>query len=195
MYKHKRITVVDSSTGERFSKHRVYAVSYETEWQILRRSLYLGTDLRAKQAEAELEAYIRQVPRSDLKELRNRYFRVVNYLAAVPIGQTHEWGGSYMPHAREQFIINMRETYRKQQRDLGLENPEYWDWADVRRVTDSLCKTQATEIRTILYDLRNLRGRRKEPKPELRYYLTILEECLRGAGIDVNPPTQLEMFT
>lgn len=195
MYKHKRISVVDTSTGEHFNNHRVYAVSYETQWQILRRSLYLGTDAKAREAQVRLESYIRSVPRDDLKELRCRYFRVLNYLAAVPIGQTHEWGGAYMPKAREQFIINMRETYRREQRDLGLENPEYWDWAIVRRTTRTLLEKDENkkEIRTILYDLRMVRGRRQEPKPELRYYLTILEACLQDAGVQTNPPTQIQM--
>lgn len=124
---------------------------------------------------AKLEAYL-SLARGD-EELRCRVFRVGNLLNSLPLGVKNWDGISKVPYETERLIV----PYRRQiaERALAVGKPTQWDWHTSRKQLKIVVSEHPREFKAILTKLKS-RAARKEPKTELRYYLTLIEEVTIG---------------
>lgn len=164
---HQKMEVVDSSNKDAdVSAHRMYAVSYFTSWQIVRISLNFSEEA-IRPTMARLRVYYKQA--STTEEAQYRLFRIRNLLNAIPFGQTTLAGIRVFNDSRKEVILAEREYYTQQKSVIGY--PVFWDWSWTREDL----KTLTPESIFAVYENIIYRLSRREPKLELEYYITLLE--------------------
>jgi len=165
--------VTDSFYGIELPAHKMYAVSYEPFWQKVRYECSLLDDEYIRTL-ALLESYVGRSP--TVYETQCRLFRVYNYLNAAPLGQTAEGGWRKIRRHVAVQITTSRKGYKE--RLLLAGKPESWDWHTSRLAMQEMWTTDEGEkfLLFIHWKLKAQRLGRPTPKPELRYFLKLIEE-------------------
>lgn len=165
------IHVFDSFKGIELPEHRVFAVTYEPMWQGVRAGMsFLDVD-EARNAMALMEAYLGRATTDE--EIRCRVYRVLNLLNALPVGQTNANGLSIIPWGVEQIMLPYRKQVGDRARAVG--KPTEWDWHTSRKQLQVIAKQHPEEFYLAQQRLRK-RALRRDPKTELRYYLSLFSE-------------------
>lgn len=168
-----KIHVFDSLTKQEFPNHKVFAVTYEPKWQIMRMSFSFQEGAKTRNALALMEAYVASSPNDH--ELRCRAFRVANLLRALPLGQQNSTGLYNIP-AEVEVLVG---PYRKQasQRALAVGQPTEWDWNVSRQQLVIVRKEDPVAFRSAGIKLhRRWMQHRKDPKPEMMYFMNLIKE-------------------
>lgn len=166
----KTIRVFDSFTGIEFPEHRIYATTYEPFWQVVRIRCKFTDDDTIRKSFATLEAYTSLAATEN--DLRLRLYRVYNMLNAIPIGQVSVHGISHISRGEASLIIPARATFGERLKLLG--NPIEWDWHESRKALALIWTGEPKAVESTLKSLTN--RARREGKPELRYYIKLIEE-------------------
>jgi len=183
----KYFRVHDSFTGEEFPYHRIYSVTYEPIWQGIRRvtTRTFNSFEGFAASSARLDAYIFAADRNDPTERALRLYRVKNLLCAIPLGQASKEGIHFFPKQLEQAITKYREVITEAYGKLP--RPTVWDWHWSRQNLIKIWQgsaVDALQLQRVATSLKNDRARRPEPKPELRYYLKMIQEIADGTVIN-----------
>lgn len=169
--------VFDSSTGEVYPSHRIWAVAYEPIWQGVRLSCSF-VDLDAiKSSCATLEAYMGGGVGT--LDAQYRVFRAYNLMNALPIGQYN----LKIPIPRiepneEAVITKFRDSLAD--RLMAIGKPIDWDWHTSRSALQRIKQSDAKFLDDLHRTLRYKRAGRPGAKPELRHFLNLLEEVRNG---------------
>lgn len=174
----RNIYVFDSGTHEEFLAHRIYAVAYEPFWQTLRMKLAFRTEEDVSTSLARMDAYI------SLEDpghpLHCALWRCYNLINALPHGQVNMKSGLHYVSA------NSTDVLKEYQESLVVRihatgQPEYWDWNDTRTNLIQMCASgfeYRTQVSQVAKALARARGKKPEPKLELRYFLAMVEAVL-----------------
>ena len=174
-WKYPKFKVFDSDTGKDLP-HRIFSIAYLPEWQLQRTKCSFRTHDEVLRSISLLNVYVSLAP--DEKELQYRTWRVYNLMNAVPIGQAARSGIEMIPSVAEDLIVPYRNSYIERVARVG--RPTEWDWRTTRR---SLLKTNKFWLEDHLFDLIKVRAnkaRLPQQKPELQYYLYLVELALDG---------------
>lgn len=169
-------TVKDSDRpNEELGKHRMVACTYEPYWQSIRSKCgFKSLDL-CRHSLAILEAYIMQTPRGKLHEKALRTWRVHNLLVAIPLGQKSASSISLIARAETSVILRYRRQIKQRLHTEGY--PSEWDWAVARRGCSEFWHTDSGAVfLDRLYIALQQRIKGPRGKPELRYFLNMIQE-------------------
>jgi hypothetical protein len=171
MVKPERLHVFDSGKQIELPEHRIFAVTYEPLWQMVRANCGFRNVDEAHSSLAKLEAYIGQAEGQEQSALR--LYRAGNLLNALPIGQTAKSGIHLISLTVEDLVLPYRSDIAK--RVVLIGRPSEWDWHTSRKQLRNLWKSEPKNLEAAYADLRK-RAVRRDPKLELRYYMSMMEE-------------------
>jgi len=167
------IRVYDSALGEEYPKHRLYAVAYEPIWQSLRTSLSWVQNDQAALAYARCMAYVNL---GKGPEVANRTWRVFNLLCAIPHGQVTKKEIHMVEPGASKFLLRAQDEFRERLQHTGY--PVEWDWHVTRVAAIQMFSNDPQSLVRIVKPLVRNRAMRADAKPELRHYLTMMEEIM-----------------
>jgi len=167
--------VRDSDKTDGYLNHRIFACSYEPYWQRIRMESSFRPFDECRATLARLEAYVLRTPRHLHHDIAIKRWRVLNLLRAVPLGTTSKYGLSKIPRAETSLILEYRRKIRDQLNEEGY--PYEWDWAITRANCKKLWHTdQGAVFLDKLYQSLLWKRRAKGKKPEMHYFLDIIQE-------------------
>ena len=176
--KQPRSKIIDSAVDKEFPNHRIFAVSYDPHWQIIRTAGSFRTVESARKTIAEVRRYI--VGSKDAYDRQCRAWRAANYMNAVPIGQVSPLGIQKIPPDAVDFIVDFRNEMKRLREEV--KRPSTWDWNYTRQALVSMC-SNPKQVEWLTWHYSKLLGSRansfrRQEKPELHYYLKLVSEVL-----------------
>lgn len=168
----------DTDTDKLLLNHEMRAITYEPVWQRLRIGLSFRSFEDCRASIISVVAYVQSTPGGDAYERGCRLFRAMNLLNALPLGRVKQGMLKVIPKDREILIRQYRKEFRAQLEENGY--PDCWDWAVVRRSCNNMASTEDgfNALSAIHRNLQQRVKRKPGGKPELRYFMSILEEAL-----------------
>lgn len=173
MYKRRTISVYDSYLDVQYPNHRIYAVAYEPFWQSIRTELRWANILDAQASYTRCVAYVNLG--KDF-EVANRTWRVFNLLCAIPHGQVDKNSIHYVELTASKFLLEAQDEFRNRLESVGY--PTEWDWNITRQTATQIYNNDPDVLIKILKPILKNRARRSHPKPELRHYLSMIQEIM-----------------
>ena len=167
--------VEDSDKQKTLYEHRIFAVSYEPLWQGVRLKCNFKSLEGCRASLVILESYVSRVPRDNPEELSWRLWRVKNLLSAIRWNQLNFIGARTV--SRDTYSMAREFQSRIQERLNTVGQPTKWDWSITRRNCTALWNTEeGSQLLIHLYKDFTWNKLHKGAKPELRYFLSIIEE-------------------
>lgn len=181
MRQNSRIKVIDSTLGGEASplKQSIYAIVYVPSWLLVKYKFKWSSDISVLKSLSLMKEYFTS---ASFQDRPFRAQRCVYSLKAINIfGYKRNDMPRFSPASRY-----MLGSYLKGIQGYLQDNPVVaWDWVVSWTETRAMAEAYPDELVKLFRKLRSHRDTKRKPKPELNYFLNIIQIVAWESQIDL----------